>query len=111
MQTLQPGPLNHATALSNKLFEYLQAGLAIVAADLPMIGSFLTKHQCGILVDSTAPASIAEALSRLHRDRELLRDLRERARAAVDEVDWEREKLKLIDLYKRKAKAGRAPLA
>lgn len=56
--------LNHALSLPNKLFEYMMAGLPVIACDLPEIASVINKHDCGVLVDASDPASIADAMRR-----------------------------------------------
>lgn len=60
--------LNHTYSLPNKLFEYMMAGLPIVACDLPEISAVVRKHRCGVLVDAGDPASIAEGMRKVAAD-------------------------------------------
>lgn len=71
LQVLQPISLNHTTTLSNKLFEYAQAGLPVIVADFPMIRSYVDRFDFGILVDPTVPQEIAEGIARVHANGEL----------------------------------------
>ncbi len=57
-----------AVMLPNKIFEYMAAGLAIVSVDLPEIRAVIAGAGNGLLVRSTAPAAIAEALASLTRE-------------------------------------------
>lgn len=70
-----------------KIYEYMAAGLPIVASEIGVVGDVL--RDLGILVPPGDPASIALAVRHLHRDPGLRRRLGERARtAAVAEHDW-----------------------
>lgn len=53
---------NHRLALPNKAFEYLAAGLPVVASDLPELRALLQNTGVGWLVDPTDPASVAAGL-------------------------------------------------
>ena len=54
--------LNHRLALPNKLFEYLAAGVPVVASDLPEIRRVLEDCRGGIVCDPSEPSSIAAGL-------------------------------------------------
>ncbi len=66
--TLDDACLSYRYALPNKLFEYLQAGLPVVASDLPELRAVVAPHQVGLLTPPGDAAAIAHALSRLARD-------------------------------------------
>jgi glycosyltransferase involved in cell wall biosynthesis len=59
---LEDVSLNHRLALPNKLFEYLLAGLPVVASDLPEIRRVLKECEGGVVCDPRDPASIAYAI-------------------------------------------------
>jgi glycosyltransferase involved in cell wall biosynthesis len=77
-------PLTRNAELSapNKLFEYLMAGLALVAPDLPGL-RWLQDEDLGVLFEPGSPESFAEALERLHADPDRLAVLRANARRAA----------------------------
>jgi len=52
-----------------KLYEYMAAGLPVVASDLPHESELITKSNCGILALPEEPASFAEAILKLAHDR------------------------------------------
>jgi len=60
-----PVGLNNTLAAPNKLFEYLHAGLAIAASDLPDIRHVVEDLRVGELFDASDPASIAAAIGRI----------------------------------------------
>jgi glycosyltransferase involved in cell wall biosynthesis len=56
---------NHRVALPNKLFEYLQFGLPVVADRIGRVAEIVTAHDVGILVHADGLAH-AQALHRVH---------------------------------------------
>lgn len=93
---------NHTEALPNKIFEYMAAGLPIVASDFPYWRSLLEPIGCAVWVDPLDPAGIATALDDLLADEERAREMGRRGAAAVRQrLNWEHEAPKLVELYGR----------
>ncbi|TDI72240.1 MAG: glycosyltransferase [Bacteroidetes bacterium] len=57
--------LNHRFALPNKLFDYLAAGVPVLASDLPEIRSIVEGYNVGKTVDQRSPDKIADALNQM----------------------------------------------
>jgi len=102
---------NPASAISTrftsplKLFEYMAAGRAIVASDLPSIREVLDDGKTALLVEPGSAAAIAMALRALAADRVLAERL---ARAAFHEAagyTWSRRAERLEALFKDVASA------
>jgi glycosyltransferase involved in cell wall biosynthesis len=93
--------LSYALAAPNKLFEYMMAGIPIVASDLPEMAAVITAEQIGTLItDPSDPASIADAVMRLLDGDESPAEIGARARrAALDRYNWGIEQQKLLDAY------------
>jgi glycosyltransferase involved in cell wall biosynthesis len=74
-----------------KLFEYMAAGLAVVAPDQPNLREVLRHEREALLVPPAAPEPLRAALVRLALDRELRTRLGQAARARVCELEltWE----------------------
>ncbi len=100
LQVLQPTSINHVSTLSNKLFEYIQSGLPVVAADFPMIRTYVMKYRVGLLVDPRDPRAIAEAISRLAVRAELHQTFADSSRRAAQVLSFEREKSRLVSLVR-----------
>jgi len=56
---------NHYSAASNKLFEYIMAGVPVIAADFPEFRNVIKNYKVGLLVDSHDYRSIADAVNYL----------------------------------------------
>ncbi len=50
------------TGASNKAFDYLACGLALLVSDLPEWGKMYVESACGLACNPDDPASIAHAL-------------------------------------------------
>jgi glycosyltransferase involved in cell wall biosynthesis len=72
-----------------KLFDYMAAGVAIVASDLPALREVLRHGENALLARPDDPDAFAEAVRRLLTDRELASRLGRQARADVHRYSWE----------------------
>ncbi|GGY10153.1 glycosyltransferase WbpH [Litchfieldella qijiaojingensis] len=95
-----PAP-NHVDAQPNKMFEYMAAGLPVIASDFPLWRRIVEGAGCGLLVDPLDPKVIAEAIDWLLANPEEAEAMGRRGRQAVEEIyNWERESKTLIGFYK-----------
>ncbi len=89
---------NHRLALPNKLFEYVAAGVPVVASALPELSRIVGRHGIGWTVDSSDPADVRRGL----RDALAARGdeaLAGRLRAAAEQLRWPVERERLLELY------------
>lgn len=92
-------------SLPTKMFEYMAAGIPTIASDFPLWRGIIERYDCGILVDETSPDAIAAAVRRYADDPQLLdRHGANALRAAREEVNWETEAAKLIEIYRSLAR-------
>lgn len=89
---------NHRLALPNKLFEYVAAGIPVVAAALPETQRLVERYGIGWCVRPDDPEALADALGTAlaSRDDDALRA---RITAAAAELRWHVEQSRLIELY------------
>ncbi len=91
---------NHINAMPNKLFEYMGAGLPVIASNFPLWKDTVLANNCGLTVDPLNPEEIAIAVEYLIMHPDEARDMGENGRKAVlDEYNWENECKKLLTLY------------
>jgi glycosyltransferase involved in cell wall biosynthesis len=90
----------HATS-PLKLFEYMAAGRAIVASDLPSIREVLTHGKTALLVTPGDATALADAIRRLGSDPSLRARLGAAARADVEEYSWNRRAERLETLFRQ----------
>jgi len=91
--------LNYYYSLPNKLFEYISAGIAVIASALPEVKKMVEENRCGIILNTITPEEISRGIMRLRDDRQLLNDLKQNARIASEKFNWENESKKLYSFY------------
>lgn len=92
--------LNIQMCLPNKFFEYLMAGLPVLASRLDAVAEVIRTYDVGQILSSLAPEAIAAAINGLLADRVALERMRRNAlQAAQQEFYWDKERSRLIDLY------------
>lgn len=88
--------------LPNKLFEYMMAGIPVVASRLDAVAEVIESYQVGALVPSLEPTDVARTISTLLADPEGRATMRRNALAAAQQVfRWDVEREVLIGLYNR----------
>ncbi len=98
----QDSCLNHTLSLPNKLFEYMMSGLPVIACDLPEISSVVHRHDCGVLVNASDPASIANGMRQMVSDPAEVKAKGKRGyEAASTNYIWNRSATVLHELYMR----------
>ena len=98
----QDTSLNVRWCLPNKLFEYLMAGLPVLASQLDAVAEILQTYELGCIVESLDAVDIAAAINAMLADPGALATMRKNAlSAAQHEFLWEKESQKLIELYER----------
>jgi glycosyltransferase involved in cell wall biosynthesis len=103
---LHPEP-NYTESLPTKLFEYMVAGLPVIASNFPLWKEIIEGNKCGICVDPLRPKEIAGAVEYLVEHPMEANNMGENGRKAVlANYNWEQEGAKLLDLYQRLTAEG-----
>jgi glycosyltransferase involved in cell wall biosynthesis len=95
----EPVGLNNTYTTPNKLFEYMAAGVPIVASHLPEIVRFVRGLDIGTTFPVAEPRAIARAIDEVLGDPERAATMRANALHAAEELCWEVESRKLLGLY------------
>lgn len=91
---------NHWESMPTKLFEYMSAGLPVVASDFPLWREIVAGSGCGILVNPLDPPQIAKALEYLLTHPSEAQEMGRRGQqAALQNYNWESQEPELLNLY------------
>jgi glycosyltransferase involved in cell wall biosynthesis len=95
---IEPVCLSYRMTLPNKLYEYVAAGLPVLASDIPVLAAEVREQGVGRVADPADPAAVAAAL------REMLEpDAQRRFRTAAARLAtfavWKRERERLAEAY------------
>ncbi len=93
---------NYRVITPNKLYEYMAAGIPVVASDFSHWRDVVRSADCGILVDPLDSDAIAAAISYLLTHPDEAAEMGERARKMVRErYNWKSEAIVLVTAYQR----------
>lgn len=92
---------NEMVSLPIKLFEYMAAGIPVIASDFPLWREIVERADCGLLVDPLDLGAIAAAMQWVVDHPAEAEAMGERGRKAVQEVyNWEQEASALVAFYR-----------
>jgi len=99
---LEPINLSKRLASANKIFEYMAAGVPILATDLPENRRVISACDCGWLISEDTPEEIAAAISRILADpEEMKRRGRNGRQWAERRYNWGVESQSVVDVIER----------
>lgn len=97
--TLHP-VINYIDALPVKMFEYMAAGVPVIASNFPLWREIVEGNECGLCVDPLDPLAIAQAIDYLvTHPNEAERMGRNGQRAVAKKYNWTIEEAKLLQFY------------
>lgn len=92
--------LNYRFSLPNKLFDYIRAGIPVIASNLPEVNAIVDQYKIGIVLNNHNVEEIASAFNKILF--EIPRsEWEESLRKASQELIWENEQSKLINYYEK----------
>lgn len=93
---------NSMMGIPNKLFDYMAAGIPVVASNLPNISKIINDANCGILVDPDDETTVANALEYLFEHPDEAEKLGKNGKEAVClKYNWENMEHKLFGVYNK----------
>ncbi len=97
---LHPEP-RYVVSYPIKLFEYMSAGIPVIASNFPLWKEIIEDSQCGVVVDPLNIEEIAEAILRFKRNPDQAAEMGRNGREAIlTKYSWENEAARLVTLYK-----------
>lgn len=88
--------LSYYYCAPNKVFEYIQGGLPVVASNFPDLNRIVQQNGIGVTCDIAKPDRISDAVAELRANFQLYSD---NVKKVGNKYCWENEEIKLMDLY------------
>jgi len=93
--------LNYRFSLPNKLFDYIQAGVPIIASHLTEIERIITDYNIGTFIDNHEPKTIAATIQNALNDEKILSLWKNNLIFAAQNLCWENEEGVLLRIYEK----------
>lgn len=93
--------MNYHFSLPNKVFDYMHAGVPILATKLPEIENMINRYHIGTFIENHEPQHIAQQIIHFLDSKEYL-EYKSNTIIAAIENNWQTEKQKLINLFNDK---------
>ena len=92
---------NYKYSLPNKLFDFILAGIPILASKIIEVEKIIKKYQIGLFINNHEPKHIANQIKHALDNKELMSEWKSNTTLATKELNWEIEEYTLKDLYKK----------
>lgn len=92
---------NYKYTVSNKIFEYIHAGIPVILSKVPEHEFLNEKFNIGIIIETVTPQKIAEAINYLYEHPDKYNELKRNTEFAKKQLSWELEGRKLWGLYQK----------
>lgn len=89
--------INYRFSLPNKLFDYINAGVPVLASPLVEVKSIVGTYKVGELIENHDPQHIAGCINKMLENNEMLKAYRQNCIIAKKDLCWEKEKIRLAD--------------
>lgn len=96
----QPICLNNLYCTPNKLYEYIVAGLPIIATDLPEISKIVSNYGIGLVGNTNSPKDLATLINHLLQDKNRYLEYKNAVIDAKNVINWNKESCFLKTIYK-----------
>lgn len=96
-----PINLNFKLSVSNKIFEYISAGLPVIMSDIPEHRYLNDKYNFGIILKENTAECLRDAVMTMYENEELYREYSANAKRLSEELNWETEFAKLLAIEKQ----------
>ena len=92
---------NYKYSLPNKLFDFIHAGIPILASKIIEVEKIIKRYQIGLFINNHEPTHIANQIKYALDNKELMSEWKSNTHHASKELNWEIEENTLKDLYKK----------
>jgi glycosyltransferase involved in cell wall biosynthesis len=92
--------LNYRYSLPNKLFDYIHAGLPLLASSLVEVKKIVEGYDIGLCIDSLEPKVLAKKTEEMFSNNSRFAKWKENVKLAAKELSWEKEEEKILEIYR-----------
>ena len=93
--------INYKLSLPNKLFDYIHAGIPVLTSDLPELKNIVIGYNIGKVCPDHDPKNISNLIMEMLSSDEQIKIWEENSAIAAKELNWDKEKEKLLSIFKK----------
>lgn len=94
----KPTNINYKFSLPNKIFDYIHAGVPVLASELPEVAAIVSNYKVGVVIPSVTPDAVAKGISEAFSSAEY-ETWKANALNAASVLCWETEEEVLKSVY------------
>lgn len=94
----KPTNINYKFSLPNKIFDYIHAGVPVLASELPEVAAIVRNYKVGIVIPSVTPEAVANGIREAFASPEY-ETWKANALKAASTLCWETEEKVLKEVY------------
>jgi glycosyltransferase involved in cell wall biosynthesis len=95
----KPNCMNHALSLPNKVFDYIHAGIPVLASNVVEVKRIVDSWQTGMCISSVTPEGIAKTVLWIYENKELYKQWKRNTLPAANELCWQKEQRVLDEIF------------
>jgi glycosyltransferase involved in cell wall biosynthesis len=89
--------LSYYYSLPNRIFDFIQAGVPLLATNFPEIANIVGKYHTGVLIDHYEPAYLSEVIKQMIATGK--NEYRENLKKLSQDFCWEKEEKQLLSVF------------
>jgi glycosyltransferase involved in cell wall biosynthesis len=91
--------INYRFSLPNKIFDYMKAGIPVLASNLKEVANIINTYKVGLVIENHEPKTILYGLDSILASKELLQEYSQNGLKAIEELNWEKEVEPVKEIY------------
>jgi len=93
--------INYRFSLPNKIFDYMKAGIPVLASNLTEVANIIDSYKVGLVIPNHNPKTILEGLKTLTNNKKQQEKFSKNGKQAIKTLNWETEVEPIRELYKK----------
>ncbi len=93
--------INYRFSLPNKIFDYMKAGIPVLASNLKEVANIINRYDVGLVIPNHKPQTILDGLIELTKDKAQQLRFGKNGQSAIETLNWETEVTPIKEIYKK----------
>ncbi len=91
--------INYRFSLPNKIFDYMKAGIPVLASDLKEVANIVNGYQVGLVIENHEPQTILSGLDTILSNKATIETFSKNGLKGVKKLNWEQEVAPVKGIY------------